>query len=283
MAMTQIKPTSTVYYDWIDVAKGIGILFVIMGHTMFPLHSAIDVFHMPLFFVLAGITLHRVDFRVFLLKKIERIFVPYIFFALLSVPFALITNFNENIINYNGPLWFLQTLFCATILVYLVASSRHRIILGLLLTIIYSVCSTLWQIDVLPFHLDRAFRSAVFIFGGLLFSERIGEVSTSLKTWLSALLFVCCFGLFFGVYYVIYSPTGHFKTGQICDGNYLLFLLSAIFGSLAVVYVGKLLHRSATLKWLGKNSLVIMAVHFPFAQWWNSMIAKTEMYQMGGG
>ena len=39
------------YLDYLDLAKGIGILLVIMGHSLFPLHIAIDIFHMPLFFL----------------------------------------------------------------------------------------------------------------------------------------------------------------------------------------------------------------------------------------
>lgn len=46
--------TYKVYYSWIDVAKGIGIILVVIGHTLLPFHAVIDVFLMPLFFILAG-------------------------------------------------------------------------------------------------------------------------------------------------------------------------------------------------------------------------------------
>lgn len=49
----------------LDVAKGIGIILVVMGHTMSPIMSGngvmeaayqiLYVFHMPLFFMLAGL------------------------------------------------------------------------------------------------------------------------------------------------------------------------------------------------------------------------------------
>lgn len=42
--------------EWIDVAKGIGIILVIMGHTFqLDLVSPIYAFHMPLFFFLSGL------------------------------------------------------------------------------------------------------------------------------------------------------------------------------------------------------------------------------------
>lgn len=42
--------------DW-DIAKGIGILLVVMGHLGIPpmLSNAIYLFHMPLFFILSGL------------------------------------------------------------------------------------------------------------------------------------------------------------------------------------------------------------------------------------
>jgi hypothetical protein len=45
--------------DWIDIAKGIAIILVIVGHTVpnpSPLRHAIFSFHMPVFFILAGYT-----------------------------------------------------------------------------------------------------------------------------------------------------------------------------------------------------------------------------------
>ena len=62
------------HLEYLDFAKGIGIILVIMGHTIFPVHEAISIFHMPLFFFLAGITLKVYpDFELFLLRKIDRI------------------------------------------------------------------------------------------------------------------------------------------------------------------------------------------------------------------
>ena len=41
---------------WIDTAKGIGLLCVILGHLSIPLVDAwVYFFHMPLFFFLSGV------------------------------------------------------------------------------------------------------------------------------------------------------------------------------------------------------------------------------------
>lgn len=52
--------------DWIDIAKGIAIILVIVGHTVpnpSPLRHAIFSFHMPVFFILAGYTFRPKPWR----------------------------------------------------------------------------------------------------------------------------------------------------------------------------------------------------------------------------
>ena len=45
---------------WIDTAKGIGLLCVILGHLSIPyLDMWIYFFHMPLFFFLSGFAVHQ--------------------------------------------------------------------------------------------------------------------------------------------------------------------------------------------------------------------------------
>lgn len=43
--------------NWVDIAKGIGIILVVMGHANCPEipHGIIYSFHMPLFFFLSGL------------------------------------------------------------------------------------------------------------------------------------------------------------------------------------------------------------------------------------
>ena len=70
------------YNPVFDFIKGIGIFLVVLGHTLCPSHFLINVFHMPLFFFISGMTFHDPDdIRNFILKKINRIMVPYVFFT----------------------------------------------------------------------------------------------------------------------------------------------------------------------------------------------------------
>ena len=71
--------------DYLDVAKGIGILLVILGHCQLGrigrAHSLIYSFHMPLFFFLSGFVYKDYEIKIFLKKKIRGLLLPVIVFS----------------------------------------------------------------------------------------------------------------------------------------------------------------------------------------------------------
>ena len=80
---------------WLDIAKGLGMILVVVGHVMAgsdaayapPLATAIYAFHMPLFFLLAGFTLKQQAPARFALRKIAVLGLPYLaFLAALGGP-----------------------------------------------------------------------------------------------------------------------------------------------------------------------------------------------------
>ena len=66
---------------WVDVAKGIGIFLIVLGHIIKKspnpeINQAIYSFHVPFFFILSGIVFHRkenIGFWKFLEEKVLRI------------------------------------------------------------------------------------------------------------------------------------------------------------------------------------------------------------------
>ena len=72
--------TSPARIRWIDAAKGIGLLCVILGHLHIPLVDTwVYFFHMPLFFFLSGFVFSggKYDFQTFLKKKLRSLVLPY--------------------------------------------------------------------------------------------------------------------------------------------------------------------------------------------------------------
>lgn len=138
---------------WLDAAKGIGILLVILGHIIpmdQPVCHYIYSFHIPLFFILSGM-LPRMregascasaqepsvsgnescicELRAFLAGKCRTLFYPYAVFSFLGLVVIRIYDglerFGEHVPSAtfllgNGPLWFLPALFVAEVLFYIV-------------------------------------------------------------------------------------------------------------------------------------------------------------------
>jgi len=100
---------------WLDILKGIGIVLVVLGHTLRGLSAAhvlspggaapvvdrwIYAFHMPLFFVAAGFLLPRAassGFRTFVTDRFARLGYPYLVWAPLQ---ALLMTFASRYTNH---------------------------------------------------------------------------------------------------------------------------------------------------------------------------------------
>ena len=72
--------------DWIDAAKGFGILLVVIGHTVGggAAYDLIYLFHMPMFFMLSGVVFRPEPTAALARKRARTLLLPYVsFFVLL--------------------------------------------------------------------------------------------------------------------------------------------------------------------------------------------------------
>jgi len=143
--------------DWVDLAKGIGILLVVYGHVARGLHSAqiaftsdemylrldglLYSFHMPLFFVLAGLfftdSLQRRGPRGLMLSKIDTLVYPYLLWTLLQGGLETLLGSLTNHQVHGADLlalwwrpwaqfWFLYALFLVTLVTVLSGAGQSR-------------------------------------------------------------------------------------------------------------------------------------------------------------
>lgn len=73
--------------DWIDVAKGLGMVLVVLGHMSIPkgLEQFIYSFHVPLFFFVSGF-LHRDNFSgQWCLRKLDALLLGYVLWGALEI------------------------------------------------------------------------------------------------------------------------------------------------------------------------------------------------------
>ncbi len=299
---------------WPDMAKGVGIILVILSHleTTNPgVLRWISVFHMPLFFVISGVTLALEEkpgqsLRELAIKRGRGLLIPYFWFSVLV--FAVdIGNLllhkitTEQFADYallsvtfcgKSVLWFLTALFlslmlflglmelCGRKMMKLVLAVAALAVVSILLAMgwrsvndvhglewgwkpLLHVTRTLIRAGVvLPFvaagYLGcRFFRGEVY--QGTYFGRKI--------VWLWPLL--ASGAAFLMSLYV--AQLNWSDTNNIRLGNPLLYYLGGISGSAFVLFFCIAIPGSRLLAYIGRDSLVIMALHLDLYVMWAGM------------
>lgn len=265
------------YLAWINILKGIGIILVVIGHTVtLPsvFHSAIYSFHMPLFFVISGY-LFNIEKPVCALAK--RLLLPlFVYMLLVVVPQETITILNGettipkalwrfvNVYTYNQAtaFWFPYSLFISLV-IYKYLMLKHSkdsfVICVILLFIAYMLCFLDLPQKYFPLAINRVFFiTPLLILGGYL--RRRKTMLTTKYAIISAFAI--------SILYLILSPCNHV---DMKNGQWGLPIMSFI-GSVSFVYILILLSRrignngyTRWLEYIGESSMTIMYVHIVLA------------------
>lgn len=271
---------------WIDNLKGIGVIFIIFGHSISCLDFLINYlfsFHVPLFFFIAGLNFNERslnNFRLFCIKRAKRLLVPYVFFNLISyvlwlsrvkllnipqeVPAikplvgVLYGNGNGLWLIHNTPLWFFVCLFIAQIMLFMILriakSKSHLIVLLFVFAAIGYLDSKYLNIR-LPWSIDIAFTAVVFSGIGYIFKRYSHTYRTNNNI---IILFVV----------LMLSLTVVYFNGKI-DMNYnkfnniFLFYSGAFLGIFFWFNISVMVGRLSIFRYIGNNSLTIFALHIP--------------------
>jgi len=266
--------------NWVDVAKGIGILLVVYGHIPwkvgsdenFPFIKIIYTFHMPLFIFLSGMFCKtRMNWKVFLGRKIETLLIPFLFYYLLLVciaPYILTRYFNTDILGsytspisllHNeygaGPTWYLWALLLMSIVHYIISAQPWlcRTLLYLLAFIFAVLFIHLG--GKLPFFID----STIILYGYFLLGNMTKLYIDKIQIQKMKYLRICLTGgviLHFISYNQVYAH---------CDFpcNVFIVILGALLGTTTMIMLSKFINKCCYLEYMGKNSLVILCVHYP--------------------
>jgi acyltransferase len=274
---------------WIDTCKGLGIFLVIVGHTMIEpsIRSNIYAFHMPLFFFLSGLLFSinkYTKFQQFLIAKIKSLIIPYVSFSIISVilikyliaqPFILkdflISLFlsKRNTIPFDEPLWFLTSLFIVEIIFYFLIKYIKNKILLFSLIIMLSFFAVI-QLDavqgtnILPWSVDQSLYFTIYFGIGYFFKNFLIDKMTVKSPLLFCSAFIYVVFLFnpdwYNNFWGIVGKQTHFFANISTYLNYVLWALLAIF---AFVLLSHVLSRLTFIQFLGRNSLILLALHVP--------------------
>lgn len=80
---------------WLDIAKGIAIILMVIGHTSIPeiFSRFIFAFHMPLFFIASGWTTNwkKLNIADFIKRRLKTIMLPFACYSAIVLSIQLVT------------------------------------------------------------------------------------------------------------------------------------------------------------------------------------------------
>lgn len=301
--MVEEKATNLFYkgkdrISWVDIAKGITILLVIIGHTVkdgfygSTLRGLIFSFHMPLFFILSCITYKMSKDDIDLKQKIKKAFNHLIIPALITLVILIIWEcindkslflnlgywkgklytllfssgvnfvFNDMNISAIGIPWFLFALFIGrTLFDFCHLSIRDNKKLCIL-SILIGMSGIFWgNIQWLPFSLDIALAVQPFFYCGYYLKNCSIEKYTYKKMLIWCVIWLITLYLSFPNYNTwtyLELAVRRYNLFPIC---YISAIAATIFISKLSFYIGKINILAKPLIFIGKNSLYLLCIH----------------------
>ena len=263
---------------YIDIAKGILIILVVIGHilkgSVFVTKSMIRIinaFHMPAFFIISGFLtneakLREQKFSDYVKKRAIRLLVPYVVFEVLGGIWQMLV-MGSDAVNLTGIIyriltvhchvgadWFLIALFVSEVFLYWTVKCDNRIWYYILITAAFLTAFYLPEYNWLMANLRRVAASFAFILTGLCCKRFFAHRSL-------LLFMLCAAGLVLGAY----INTGTASIALRLFQNPILFVCCGIWGTYAVFYVSQLIskhkHAARFLEQCGRASLIIMGTH----------------------
>lgn len=268
--------------EWLDTAKGAGMLLVILGHAL-PyggiICNLIFAFHMPLFFILSGIVYKDKPLKDVALKRIKTLLLPYILFVLLGTLITVLTGTLEikglvQDLYYGNPehiyvssVWFLVAMYGVNIAFALIrkigkAAIQYVIIIGIFaLGLIYGY---LFYHKVLSFRLPLDFDVVPVALGffalGYYIKSWVIEQSEKIRT-MNSLQFIGAFSLLVIVFLGSAIINGTVNLHGISYHIQPLFFISALAGSSLIILVCVKLDGMKITKpfiYIGKNTIYLL-------------------------
>ncbi|MGM9552426.1 MAG: acyltransferase family protein [Clostridia bacterium] len=188
------------YFKWVNTARGIGIILVVMGHALTDTLGAADgsiskllfdliySFHMPLFFFLSGfVGAKAMDMYIlkdkanYIFSRFKRLMIPYFFVGALYIPLKLVLSSEVNtkidfqtlpfdfLVGYNPnyQLWTLYALFISAAIIAIFAFPKKEY-KWIILTVAV-IMNVFWAVSYCPINVlnEVTFQFLFYVLGVL--------------------------------------------------------------------------------------------------------------------
>lgn len=265
--------------DYLDTAKGIAIILVILGHIISPddylvrnWRNWLYSFHMPIFFIISGFLINlsntNISITKFIKKKFNTLIIPYISFALINFCFIMYNLYMQQGLNKKifivhliyiiklcgrSAIWFLPCLFISEvsfkILTCKISNKYLRLIIISSLFIIPFFIKA--DPDTLFLVFLRSFTALGFITVGNLLYKPIANINLSIFKTLIFFIITIFLGLI----------NGSVDLFALTFNNIIMYIINSILGSLSLIFLCKKISLPKLITYIGKNSLIIMGTH----------------------
>jgi len=268
--------------DYIDVSKGIAIFLVVFGHICLQSDITIYVyaFHIPVFFFVSGLFFKKQDVNMidFAVKKAKMLLLPYVSLYIISYLYWILAESTfvgfeykpliglfyatDNGYMYpNGALWFLPALFVTEIVFFYFLKFSDSVLKLIVLLVLSAVVGSILSYSEafrLPFGINSTFMAIFFLGSGYLFKEFL-HIVTDMNRLKSIFFSVSSFVLM-----VLFARMNDkVDMDYVFYGNPFIFILAALSGVSAMLFLSQAIGNNRLLSFLGRNSLLIMGFQFP--------------------
>lgn len=276
--------------DWIDIAKGLAIILMVIGHTIPNNHfmTLIFSFHMPLFIILSGFVYKPLKDKTELLtrlkKYIRKILFPYLITLFICSVIIFCKNYDWNFLNFIsfvmknliwgngvgytflginfiniGPIWFLLTLFFAKIIFDLInyKFGHYDLHVNIIIFCFLLLCGIEIGLSIwLPQNFDLVFIFLFYLYIGYLFKQYYNKLNTN-----GTLLFVVAFM----IWCICLGFNINIELAVRKYPYYILSVVESLCASYCVIELCKILCETKLIKNIlmniGRISLIILCVH----------------------
>lgn len=211
--------------------------------------------------------------------KFLKLLVPFYIFEIMSILLYLCVEykFRENVsvlkslmgmlyaspyngyMNVNIPLWFLPALFSSQMIYYFIDKFKHCLLKFIVLVSIFIIGILLinWGIIQLPFCLNQAFMAVLFLGMGAMLKEKVGKLEEWSRRW--------CY-MWISLYFllvIVNWPFMRFDLESLKIEPVYFYLIAAFAGIGMLLCLSRILKKINCINYIGRNSLVIFALHAP--------------------
>jgi len=277
--------------EFIDIARGIAMMSIILGHLDRPeINRIVYTYDLPIFFLISGYFFDtKSTLKPFIEKKAKALLIPYFaccaIITILSVPKALFLKESTGAaishwiraalygagdnwerpfhIEAIGALWFLWALFWALLVLKLLLNAKTLIRISVVL-IYFAFGILTWQKGWLPLSIQTGGPAILYVYIGYLLRQFMSDENGFCKKY-SELLAIVGIGLIASWINMITHFTGFWLVHCQID-NGIEDIIGSLGGCLALIVLSKMIERNLPfirnfLAFFGRYSIILLCVH----------------------